>query len=715
MTSSIGSTVLGYPRIGPRRELVRAWEHYRAGELGESELRAVARELRARTWRELAASGLDSVPGNTFSFHDHVLDTAAMVGAIPDRYRELGLGTLDTYAAMAEGTGPTPPLATRRWFDTAYHHLVPEVGPDTEFALADRAVVRDFLEATKLGVPTRPVILGPVTFLLLADPAPGAPAGFRPLDRMADLLPVYARVLRELCAGGAEWVQFDEPAFTADRSDEDLEALATAYRALGELDGRPSVLVAGHAGDLGEALGVLAASPIEGIAVDLVSDPSTVDTLGGTSGLSGKTLVAGVVDGRNVWRTDLDTALATAATLLGSARELAVGTSCSLLHVPYDVDAESTLDPEIASWLAFAVQKVREVVTLGRALTVGPDTVAEALADARQAAATRTRSPRVRDHRVRARLSALRPEHIRRPAYGVRARAQGTHGIGGPVPDSPVPGEVGSTDMVGFVAEHLDGFVTTEHGWVQSHGAGCVRPPIVFGDVARPAPFTVDRAVRAQRRTDRPVKGVLVGPVTVLTCSFVRDDQPRAETAAQIALALRDEVRDLEAAGVRVIQVDEPALRDPLPVRGAARRDHLCWAVESFRLATSGVADSTRIHTHLRAAEFGHIADVIDAVVRLEADVTSVDAAPAHLEALDDLGAAGVAHPVAPGVYDIHSPRLPPTDELTGRLAEAIDSVPVGRLWVRPGHGAPARGSADTGDALRDAVSGPREVRRSVS
>ncbi|KMS85079.1 5-methyltetrahydropteroyltriglutamate--homocysteine methyltransferase, partial [Streptomyces regensis] len=558
-----------------------------------------------------------------------------------------------------------------------------------------------------------------------------------------------------------EWVQFDEPAFTADRSDEDLEALATAYRALGELDGRPSVLVAGHAGDLGEALGVLAASPIEGIAVDLVSDPSTVDTLGGTSGLSGKTLVAGVVDGRNVWRTDLDTALATAATLLGSARELAVGTSCSLLHVPYDVEPED-IDPQVKSWLAFATQKVREVVTLGRALREGRDAVATDLAVARAAITDRATADRVRDSDVRSRVAALRPENSRRAEYPVRRDAQAAALALPPLPtttigsfpqttdvrkaraqlrrgsideatyrrrmreeiervirlqedlglDVLVHGEPERGDMVQYFSEYLEGFASTHHGWVQSYGSRCVRPPILFGDVSRPEPMTVDWTTYAQGLTSKPVKGMLTGPVTILAWSFVRDDQPLGDTAQQVALAIRDEVRDLEAAGIRVVQVDEPALRELLPLRAARQQEYLDWAVESFRLATSGVTDGTQIHTHLCYSEFG---DVIDAIVALDADVTSIEAARSRMEVLRDLSDVGYAKGIGPGVYDIHSPRVPESSEITELLRAALEAVPAERLWVNPDCGLKTRGYTEVGHALRNMLAATTRARATLS
>ncbi|GAA4871665.1 5-methyltetrahydropteroyltriglutamate--homocysteine S-methyltransferase [Saccharopolyspora cebuensis] len=761
MTTTIGSTVLGYPRIGPDRELKRALERYWAGRIGEPELREVARGLRVDTWRSLHEAGLDSVPGNTFSYYDQVLDTAVVFGAVPERFTALGLSPLDTYFAMARGVESTPPLEMTKWFDTNYHYLVPEIGPDTRFSLSDQSPVDQYQEALEAGVTTRPVLVGPLTFLLLSKSDDQAPESFRPLDRLDDLLTAYAELLGELHRAGAEWVQLDEPAFAADRSPAELAALRAAYRRLGELTERPKILAAGYFGDLGEALGELAATPVEALAVDLVAGRSALDRLPSVRGLADKALVAGLVDGRNVWRTDLDGALSTAATLLGLAGEVAVGTSCSLLHVPYDVEAETAVDARVASWLAFARQKVDEVVVLGRALRDGREAVADELTAARRAVADRAGADSVRDNRVRARLDSLRPEHARRGDYAGRQAAQQRSLRLPPLPsttigsfpqttdvrkaraalragridpatyqqrmrdeiervirvqerlglDVLVHGEPERNDMVQYFSEHLDGFASTEFGWVQSYGSRCVRPPILYGDVSRPAPMTVEWATYAQKLTEKPVKGMLTGPVTILAWSFVRDDQPLATTADQVALAIRDEVADLEAAGIRVVQVDEPALRELLPLREADRPGYLDWAVTSFRLATSGIADSTQIHTHLCYSEFG---DVIDAIVALDADVTSIEAARSRMEVLDDLNAVGFARGVGPGVYDIHSPRVPTAAEVTDLLTAALAAVPAERLWVNPDCGLKTRGYTEVEQALENVITATAGIRPSL-
>ncbi|WP_236790988.1 5-methyltetrahydropteroyltriglutamate--homocysteine S-methyltransferase [Amycolatopsis sp. GM8] len=742
----IGSTVLGYPRIGPHRELKRATENYWAGRTGPAELEGTARELRARTWAELAGAGLGSVPGNTFSYYDQMLDTAVLFGAVPLRFRELGLSELDTYFAMARGCEGVAPLELTKWFDTNYHYLVPELAPDTRFTLAGDKPVAEYREAAAQGVVTRPVVIGPLTFLLQAKAAAGASKGFTPLDLLDPLLDAYAELLARLADAGAAWVQLDEPAFVADRTDAELAALARAYERLGSLINRPGLLVAGYFGDFGRALPVLANTPVEAVAVDLVAGSSAA--IPAVTALRDKTVVAGVVDGRNVWRTDLAAAASTCASLLGSVGSLAVSTSCSLLHVPYDLDAETTLPAALRERLAFARQKVAEVVLLGRALSSG---------DTDQLHRTAGTAERRNDH-VRGRIAALRPAHRHRAPYAERAAAQqerlalpplATTTIGsfpqtgdvrraradlraGRIDEATytdrmraeirrvielqedigldvlVHGEPERNDMVQYFAEQLDGFAATEHGWVQSYGTRCVRPPILHSDVSRPRPMTLDWTTYAQGLTSKPVKGMLTGPVTILAWSFVRDDQPLGMTADQVALALRDEVHDLEAAGIRIVQVDEPALRELLPLRAEERKSYVDWAVGAFRLATSGAATATQIHTHLCYSEFG---DVIEAIDGLDADVTTIEAARSHMEVLADLRAIGFARGVGPGVYDIHSPRVPDVAELTALLSAAATAVPPERLWANPDCGLKTRGYAEVEPALRNTVEAVHAVR----
>ena len=756
----VGATVLGYPRIGPDRELKRAVESYWAGRSTVAELEDVARQIRVDTWDELKTAGLDSIPSNTFSYYDQVLDTAQLVGALPRRHTELGLSALETYFAAARGTQQAPALEMTKWFDTNYHYLVPELGPDTVFSLAGSKPVDEYVEARKLGMETRPVLLGPVTFLLLAKAHVEAPEGFHPLSLLDQLLPVYAELLASLRAAGAQWVQLDEPAFVADRSPADLAALEQAYAQLGGRNDRPAVMVASYFGALGEALGTLSRAPVEALALDLVTDPTAGDAAAAQPSLRNKEVVAGVVDGRNIWRTDVDAALTKAATLLGSVDRLGVSTSCSLLHVPYDVTRETAMPQRLRSWLAFARQKVAEVVLLGRTLRDGQDaaSVVDELAHARAVVADRESATDLREPRVRARLDSLNPGHARRGDYGKRAsEQQASLGLPalptttiGSFPqtdelrqaraknragsldteqyhaamrreieqvirlqedtglDLLVHGEPERNDMVQYFAEQLRGFAATEHGWVQSYGSRCVRPPVLFGDVSRPEPMTVGWATYAQSLTDRPVKGMLTGPVTILAWSFVRDDQPLADTARQVALAIRDEVHDLESAGIRAIQVDEPALRELLPLRASGHKEYLSWSVESFRLATSGISDSTQIHTHLCYSEFG---EILPGIAALDADVTSIEAARSRMEVLADLNSAGFARGVGPGVYDIHSPRVPDVAEVSALLRTAVGAVPAERVWVNPDCGLKTRGYAEVEPALRNLVAAAQQVR----
>ncbi len=746
------TTVLGYPRIGGRRELKKATEGYWSGRISATELAETAAELRRQTWTSLRDAGLTGIPSNTFSLYDHVLDTAVLFGAVPARFAgrsELAQSGLDQYFAMARGAGGVAPLELTKWFDTNYHYLVPELGPGTTLRLAGDKPVREYTEAAALGIETRPVLLGPISFLLLSKPAE---PGFAPLDLLDPLLDGYADLLRVLRDAGASWVQLDEPVLAADRTGAELDALQHAYERLGHLDRRPALMVSTYFGEIEDALPVLAASPVEAIGLDFVAGPGNREALARIGGIGAKTLVAGVVDGRNVWRSDLGAVLATCVSLLGLAAELTVSTSCSLLHVPLDLAAETSLPPALTGRLAFARQKADEVVTIGRALAEGREAIAAELSVAAASAAPV-------NGQVRARLDALgdgsprTPYEIRRktqegnlpplptttigsfPQTGEIRKARADHKAGR-ISDEDyvtvmraeidrvialqedigldvlVHGEPERNDMVQYFAEQLDGYAATEHGWVQSYGTRYVRPPILHGDVHRAGPMTVDWATYAQSRTRKPVKGMLTGPVTMLAWSFVRDDQPLGETARQVALALRDEIRDLEAAGMRIIQVDEPALRELLPLRRRDRQAYLDWAVGAFRLATSGVADSTQIHTHMCYSEFG---EIIGAIGGLDADVASVEAARSRMELLTDLRAAGYEQGIGPGVWDIHSPRVPSLDEMTGALSLALRSVDPGRLWVNPDCGLKTRGYTETEAALRTMVAAARELRGSLT
>ncbi|WP_030253868.1 5-methyltetrahydropteroyltriglutamate--homocysteine S-methyltransferase [Streptomyces violens] len=758
------ATVYGYPRQGPDRELKKAVEGYWKGRVTADALRETAADLRRSVWRELTEAGLHEVPTGDFSYYDHVLDTSIMVGAIPRRHRTaVETDALDGYFAMARGAQDAAPLEMTKWFDTNYHYLVPELGPDTVFAADSRKQVGELNEARALGHTARPVLVGPVTYLLLAKPAPGADPGFEPLTLLDRLLPVYAEVLADLRAAGAEWVQLDEPALVQDRTPAELNAAARAYRDLSALTDRPQLLVATYFGRLGEALPVLAKAPVEGLAMDFTEAAAgNLDDLAAAGGLPGKRLVAGVVNGRNVWIDDHEKSLATLGTLLGLADRVDVAASCSLLHVPLDAAVERDIDPGIGRWLAFARQKTAEVVTLARGLTHGTGIIAAELAANRADLASRTGAALTHDPAVRARAAAVTAAGCRRSQpYPERSAAQRAHLGLPPLPtttigsfpqtaalriaraelragrideaayeeriaaeirevvayqekaglDVLVHGEPERNDMVQHFAERLTGYLATRHGWVQSYGTRYVRPPVLAGDVSRPEPMTVRWTRYAQSLTGRPVKGMLTGPVTMLAWSFVRDDQPLADTARQVALALRDEVADLEAAGTSVIQVDEPALRETLPLRAADHAAYLAWATEAFRLATGGVRPDTQIHTHMCYAEFG---DILPAIDDLDADVISLEAARSHMRVAGELAAAGYPREVGPGVYDIHSPRVPDTDEVEALIRAALTAVPAERLWVNPDCGLKTRGWRETRTSLEHLVAAARRVRRTV-
>jgi 5-methyltetrahydropteroyltriglutamate--homocysteine methyltransferase len=749
------ATVTGSPRIGPKRELKRATEGYWAGRTSRSELESVAATLRHDMWASLAAAGLDSIPVNTFSYYDQVLDTAVMLGALPARAAKVS-DDLDRYFAAARGNDDVAPLEMTKWFDTNYHYLVPEIEPTTRFALNPDKVLSELKEALGQGIPARPVVIGPVTFLLLSK---GVKGGGAPIERLQELVPIYSELLSLLADNGAQWVQLDEPALVTDISP-DAPALAEAvYKALGSVSNRPAIYVATYFGDPGASLAGLARTPVEAIGVDLVAGAdTTVASVFGVPELAGKTLVAGIVDGRNIWRTDLESALGKLATLLGSAANVAVSTSCSTMHVPYSLEAETDLDDALLSWLAFGQEKVAEVVTLARALHDGRDTVAEEIAVSNAAVTSRKKDPRLHNGQVRARIDSIVASGAHRGDAAARRASQESRLHLPPLPtttigsypqtsairkaraafrageideaeyisrmkkeiadviklqeqlglDVLVHGEPERNDMVQYFAEQLDGFFATQNGWVQSYGSRCVRPPILYGDVVRTHPMTVGWITYAQSLTDKPVKGMLTGPVTILAWSFVRDDQPLADTANQVALAIRDETVDLQAAGIAVIQVDEPALRELLPLRRAQQDDYLRWAVGAFRLATSGVADSTQIHTHLCYSEFG---EVIGAIADLDADVTSIEAARSHMEVLDDLNAVGFANSVGPGVYDIHSPRVPSTAEMAKSLRAALRAVPAQRLWVNPDCGLKTRNVDEVTASLQNMVAAAQQVR----
>ncbi|TIH34617.1 5-methyltetrahydropteroyltriglutamate--homocysteine S-methyltransferase [Subtercola vilae] len=765
-------TILGYPRIGPNRELKKAVEAFWGGRSSVEELEQVARGLRRQTRERLVGLGLgrtDSSIPESFSYYDHVLDAAVAFGAVPARFTGLvnaqGRVDLGGYFTIARGEGDSLPLEMTKWFDSNYHYLVPEIGPETVFSLASDALVQQFSEGLQQGFLTRPVIVGPVTFLALSKPSDEAPEGFVPLSRLDDLLPVYAELLRRLAEAGAEWVQLDEPALVSESLDvssaDTSAAAARAYEYLGAPDARPAIFVAAPYNSLGDALTVLAATPIEAIGLDLVRGTVPAAGAAGLDPLASKTLVGGVIDGHNVWRGDLAEAWQKLEALRALSPSVSVSTSTSLLHLPHTVEPEQLLGDQLKSWLAFADQKVEQVATLAEGLEKGVAGIRSVLEASTAALAARLAAPGVSDGAVRAREAALTAADFAREDYAVRAKAQEqalnlpflpTTTIGsfpqtgdirraraqlvaGVLSDDEyqavmraeiarvvelqeeigldviVHGEPERNDMVQYFAENLDGFAVTQNGWVQSYGTRCTRPSLLWGDVSRPKPITVDWSVFTQTLTEKPVKGMLTGPVTILAWSFVRDDQPLGETARQVALALRDEITDLQSAGITVVQVDEPALRELLPLKKADQAAYLDWSVGSFRLATSGVEASTQIHTHLCYSEFGVVIDAID---QLDADVTSIEAARSRMEVVTDIKSSGFARGIGPGVYDIHSPRVPSVGEVTELIETALASIPDRQVWVNPDCGLKTRGYDETVASLTNMLEATRAVRAKV-
>ena len=756
-------TILGYPRIGRRRELKKAVEAFWAGKISADELETAAAELRATTRERLVSLGLgrtDSSIPEAFSYYDQVLDAAVTVGAVPTRFARLVKddGTIDLagYFTIARGEGADVPAEMTKWFDSNYHYLVPEIGPETDFHLASDRLLREVAEATASGYRTRPVIVGPVTFLLLSKPSESAPEGYQPLDRLDDLLPVYAELLAGLTAVGADWVQLDEPALVSESIEVDrasvLAATSKAYELLSAVPARPQIFVAAPYGSLDDALPVLLATPIEAIGVDLVKGGAI------SAGETDKVIVGGVIDGHNIWRGDL----AAAFDKLAASGATSVSSSTSLFHTPHDVDDEPLLDDRLKSWLAFADQKVAQIATLAKGLTEGRASIQTELDAATAALADRHDAPGVRDGAVRQRAAALTDADFSRGDYAERLAAQDealnlpflpTTTIGsfpqtGDIRkaralytkgdlsereyndylkaeikrvvdlqedigiDVIVHGEPERNDMVQYFAEHLDGFAVTQNGWVQSYGSRCTRPSLLWGDVAREAPITVEWSSYTQSLTPKPVKGMLTGPVTILAWSFVRDDQPLGETANQVALALRDEIEDLEKAGIGIIQVDEPALRELLPLKKADQPSYLDWSVGSFRLATAGVEKKTQIHTHLCYSEFGVVIDAID---KLDADVTSIEAARSKMEVVPDIQSSGFGRGIGPGVYDIHSPRVPSVEEVTGLIEIALASIPQRQIWVNPDCGLKTRGYAETVESLTNVVEATKVAREKVA
>lgn len=768
------SNVSGFPRIGPARELKFATESFWRGESTEADLQKTAREIRIANWKRMSDAGIDLIPSNDFSFYDQVLDTIALVGAIPERYGFKGGDvSLTDYFAMARGRQAdgvdVTAMEMTKWFDTNYHYIVPELGPATEFSLSSAKPFDEHAEAmSELGIDTVPVLIGPVSLLLLSKPADGVSDDFDPLDLIEGLVEVYGEALEKLAEQGATWVQLDEPCFVEDRTEKELDALRLAYEELAKVHERPRILVKTYFDHVGDAYGVLRDLPVDGIGLDLHRGRHNVELIADQGGLEDKWLFAGIVDGRNVWICDLEHSLDLVAGLADRVGQLVVSTSCSLLHSPMDLDAEPTggdddLDDELRSWMSFAVQKVGEVATLAKGLADGREAIADELDANDRALDSRRNSHRTRNPEVRSRVEALTEADARRDSeFTERQKAQRER-LGLPLYPSTtigsypqtteirtaraelregkidfaaykermeseiqkvisfqeevgldvlVHGEPERNDMVQYFGEQMMGYAFTQNAWVQSYGSRCVRPPIIFGDVSRPSPMTVDWHLYAQSLTELPVKGMLTGPVTMLQWSFVRDDQPRSETCKQLALAVRDEVHDLVAAGAGIVQVDEPAIREGLPLRAENWAEYLDWAVECFRISTSGVEDAIQIQTHMCYSDFG---DIMDHIQAMDADVLLIEAARSRMELLGDWEKQGYAQEIGPGVYDIHSPRVPSVEEMSELLEAAAKVLTPDQVWVNPDCGLKTRAWPETEEALRNMVEAAKIVRESAA
>jgi len=762
------ATNLGFPRIGAHRELKRAVEGYWNGSLTKDELFDAARALRTSHWQAQADRGLDVVPSNDFSFYDQVLDTCAMVGAVPPRFPWDGEDVdLDTYFAMARGIqekdldGPdsegdgVQAMEMTKWFDTNYHYIVPEFRADTEFSLSSTKPIDEYREAQDLGIETRPVLIGPVTFLMLGK----AQDDVDPLDLLPELVAVYCDVLGRLAAAGCEAVQIDEPALVLDLDEQERAAFETAYDALTGTG--VSVHLATYFGGLEGNLPTALDLGVDSLHLDLVRAPGQLDDALDHGVPADTDLSLGLVDGRNVWRADLDAlydTLEQATDALGPDR-VRVGPSCSLLHVPVDLDTEPALDDDVKPWLAFAVQKIDEIVALARRADGDVDGTEPAFEKARAAREDRATSGRINDPDVQSRVAEAGPEMVERDSPHAQRRPLQRERMGlpqlptttiGSFPqtddiremrrkakkgsisqdeyesfleeqiadtiaaqediglDVLVHGEPERSDMVEYFGQRMNGFLFTENAWVQSYGTRCVRPPIIAGDVSRPEPMTVRWLSYANDRTDQPVKGMLTGPVTMLQWSFVRDDQPRAETCRQLALAIRDEVQDLEAAGIMAIQIDEPAFREGLPLRESQWEAYLDWAVECFRLASSGVKDETQIHTHMCYSEFN---DIFEAIAEMDADVISIEASRSKMELLQAFDDFDYPNEIGPGVYDIHSPRVPPVEEMEELIRKALDVLDPEQMWVNPDCGLKTRRWVEVRPALENMVAAAERVR----
>ncbi|MFM0186035.1 5-methyltetrahydropteroyltriglutamate--homocysteine S-methyltransferase [Paraburkholderia nemoris] len=753
---------LGFPRIGAKRELKFAQEQYWRGQSSHDELKSLGAQLRQRHWEN--QSGLDQVPVGDFSFYDQVLDTSFMLGNIPDRVRGFDGDALDNYFRVARGRSAHDSACScgvqagemTKWFDTNYHYIVPEFSAATEFSLDASRLLDQLAEARGLGVKAKPVIVGPVTYLWLGK----AKDDSDKLALLPRLLPVYAALLEQLAAQGVEWVQIDEPALVTELEPAWQHAFVTAYDALKTT--RVKLLLATYFGELRDNLALACGLPVQGLHVDAVNGRSEVEQVVARLPAE-KILSLGVINGRNIWKTDLSAVLEWLTPIHQTLQaRLWIAPSCSLLHVPVDLNSEQKLDHEIRWWLAFALQKLDELKIIAKALNDGRESVRAALAENQAAIQSRRTSPRVHNPAVKdaiakidaalGRRASAYPQRAARqsallnlPAYPTttigsfpqtaeirQARSQFKsgeldeagyktvmqHEIARSVQEQEalgldvlVHGEAERNDMVEYFGEQLDGYAFSQFGWVQSYGSRCVKPPILFGDISRPKAMTVEWIRYAQAQTAKPMKGMLTGPVTILNWSFVRDDQPRSVSCYQLALAIREEVLDLEKAGVRVIQIDEAALREGLPLRKSQWNDYLQWAVESFRITANGVQDETQIHTHMCYSEFN---DIIASIADMDADVITIETSRSDMELLDAFDNFNYPNEIGPGVYDIHSPNIPSQEHIVNLMRKAAERIPAERLWVNPDCGLKTRAWEEVIPALKNMVAAAKTLRAGI-
>lgn len=757
--------ILGYPRIGSKRELKKACEQYWSGKILLEELLNTGRNICNQNWNIQKEAGIDLIPCNDFSYYDQVLDMSLVVGAIPTRYHEVVLkknnSELDLYFAMARGYQKDgldiTAMEMTKWFDTNYHYIVPEFYKNQQFKLSSDKIFNEFAGAKQAGINAKPVIIGLVSYLLLGKEKE---EGFDKLDLAGNLLPVYTEILTKLQEQGAEWIQFDEPFLALDLTEKAKETYHFVYAEIRKRFPKLKFIVAAYFDGLKDNASLAVSLPVNVLHIDLVRNPEQLDDILNNIPQS-LNLSLGLVDGRNIWKNDYEKSLSfirKAVEKLGSERIL-IASSCSLLHSPCDLDFETNLNPEIKNWLAFAKQKVKEVVTL-KELASGNENeqILEAFEENKKAIESRKTSPLIHNDEVKQRVNAVSEKDAQRiNTFKIRKEEQQkvlqlplfpTTTIGsfpqtaevrswraqfkkGELTaelydillkeetrrtirwqedigiDVLVHGEFERNDMVEYFGEQLEGFVFTKNGWVQSYGSRCVKPPVIFGDVSRPAPMTVYWSQYAQSQTEKWIKGMLTGPVTILQWSFVRDDQPRSETCKQIALAIRDEVVDLEKAGIRIIQIDEPAIREGLPLRKTDWQDYLKWAVEAFRISASGVEDATQIHTHMCYSEFN---DIIENIADMDADVITIECSRSQMELLNAFADFKYPNEIGPGVYDIHSPRVPSKEEMTELLRKAQNVIPASQLWVNPDCGLKTRHWDETEKALIAMVAAAKEA-----